>query len=157
MELAIAIHGNQCDYRTTLLLLQNPMAGHFEFDSANRILRCRVEGQITAEMLQKYCRLAERFAAQTRPRAAIMDMSLVDGFKGSTKGIREIANAPPALGDPSVPVCIVATSPQIYGIARMFELQGQDTRPNLHVVRTQKEALAILGVQEPKFEGIQLK
>jgi hypothetical protein len=33
----------------------------------------------------------------------------------------------------------------------MFELQAEGTRANLHVVRTMKEALAILGVQAPKF------
>jgi hypothetical protein len=39
----------------------------------------------------------------------------------------------------------------------MFEMQGQDTRPSLHVVRTEKEAMAILGVTETKFEPIQTK
>jgi hypothetical protein len=133
------------------------MPSHFEFDSANKILRCRLEGQVTDEMLKEYYRLLEMYAAQTGPRAGILDMSSVTEFKGSTKVIRELANSRPALPDPSIPRCIVATSPEIYGIARMFELQGQDTRPNLHVVRTQKEALAILGVQEPRFEPIQLK
>jgi hypothetical protein len=41
-------------------------------------------------------------------------------------------------------------------MARMFELQGQETRPNLHVVRTEKEAWAILGVSKPKFEAVQI-
>jgi hypothetical protein len=41
-------------------------------------------------------------------------------------------------------------------MARMFELQGQETRPNLHVIRTEKEAWAILGVSKPKFEPVQI-
>jgi hypothetical protein len=38
----------------------------------------------------------------------------------------------------------------------MFESHGEATRPNLHVVRTYKEALVIVGVIEPKFEPIDL-
>src|SRR5271156_6591044 len=118
------------------------MPYYFEFDSANRILRCRLEGELTDEMLKEYYRLLEIYAEQTGPRAGILDMSSVTEFKGSTKVIRELANSRPAIADPSIPRCIVATSPEIFGIARMFELQGQETRPNLHVVRTQKEAFA---------------
>ena len=45
---------------------------------------------------------------------------------------------------------MVAPSDKVFGLARMFELQGEGTRANLHVVRTMKEALAILGVQAPE-------
>jgi hypothetical protein len=37
----------------------------------------------------------------------------------------------------------------------MFELQGQDTRPNLHILRTAKQVWVILGFEEPQFESIQ--
>jgi hypothetical protein len=50
--------------------------------------------------------------------------------------------------------CVVTPSDKVFGLARMFELQGEGTRANLHVVRTMKEALAILGVQEPKFDPV---
>jgi hypothetical protein len=50
--------------------------------------------------------------------------------------------------------CVVAPSDKVFGLARMFELQGEGIRANLHVVRTMKEALAILGVQEPKFDPV---
>jgi hypothetical protein len=50
--------------------------------------------------------------------------------------------------------CVVAPSAKVFGLARMFELQGEGTRAKLHVVRTMKEALAILGVQEPKFDPV---
>jgi len=133
------------------------MPYHFEFDSANRILRCGLEGQVTDEILKEYYGLLDTYARQTDPRAGILDMTSVTEFKGSTKVIRELANSRPALPDPSIPRCIVAPSPQIYGIARMFELQGQDTRPNLHVVRTQQEAFAILGAHDIKFEPVILK
>jgi len=45
-------------------------------------------------------------------------------------------------------------SPHIFGLARIFELEGEATRPNLHVVHTEHEAWAILSVKEPRFEPV---
>jgi len=39
---------------------------------------------------------------------------------------------------------------------RMFEMVGERTRPGFHVVHTEREAFAILGVLEPKFEPFTL-
>jgi hypothetical protein len=131
------------------------MPYYFDFDSANRILRCRLEGKITDEGLREYYRAAGEHSALTGSRATVLDMSSVTFLEVSPQTIRELANSPPAIKDPSRPRCIIAASPQVFGMARMFELQGQETRPNLHVVRTQKEAWAILGVAKPKFEPVQ--
>jgi formylglycine-generating enzyme required for sulfatase activity len=43
------------------------------------------------------------------------------------------------------------------GIARMFELEGEQTRPNLHVVRSAKDVWAILGIREPQFEPLEVE
>jgi hypothetical protein len=133
------------------------MPYHFDFDSANRILRCRFEGKITDGTLKEFYRDAGEYSALTDSGATVLDMSLVSTLEVSPQTIRELASLPPAVADPSRPRCIIAASPQVFGMARMFELQGQETRPNLHVVRTQKEAWAILGVSKPKFEPIQMK
>jgi hypothetical protein len=97
------------------------------------------------------------YDARTAPRAGILDMSAVTSFEVSPQTVRELAKSPPAMPDPSRPRFVVAASPQIFGMARMFELQGQATRPNLHVVRTQEEVWAVLGVRQPKFKPIQPK
>jgi hypothetical protein len=131
------------------------MSCHFEFDSTNRILRCRIEGRVADETLKKYYGLAAKFVALNAPCAGIFDMSAVTYFNVSPDTIRELANLPPAVADPNRPRFIVAASAHIFGMARMFELQGQSTRPNLHVVRTANEVWVILGVQEPHFEPIQ--
>jgi hypothetical protein len=130
------------------------MPYYFDFDSTNRILRCRLEGKITDEILKDYYRAAGKYSALTDPRASVLDMSPVTSMEVSPQTIRELANSPPAIADPSRPRCIIAPSPEVFGMARMFELQGQDTRPNLHVVRTQKEAWAILGLSKAKFEAL---
>ena len=133
------------------------MPYHFDFDSADRILRCRFEGKITDADLKEYYREVGKYVKLTNARAGILDMSAVSSLDVSADTIRELANLPPALSDSSRPRCIIASSPKIFGMARMFELQGQHTRPNLHVVRTQKEAWAILGVSNPKFQPIEME
>ena len=133
------------------------MPYHFEFDSANRVLRGQLVGKITDEVLREFYRDSEKYIALTNPRSTVADMSSVTSLEVSAQTIRELANLPPALADPSRGRCIIAPAAQTYGMARMFELQGQETRPNLHVVRTEREAWAILGVSKPKFEPIQIE
>jgi hypothetical protein len=132
------------------------MPYHFEFDSTHRILRCRLEGRITDDGLREYYRDLEKYSTQQDPLGGILDMSAVTSLEVSPKTIRELAKSAPAMPNPGRPRVIVAPSPLIFGISRMFEMQGQETRPNLHVVRSEKEALAILGVTETKFEPIRL-
>jgi hypothetical protein len=133
------------------------MPYHFEFDSTRRIFRCHLEGRITDEDLREFYAEAEKLAAQTDPLSGILDMSSVISLDASPDTIRELAKSRPIMPNPDRPRVMIATSPPVFGIARMFELQGQGTRPNLHVVRSESEAYAILGVQETKFEKIELK
>ena len=128
------------------------MPYYFEFDPKNRILRGRFEGPLTDELLKEYYGVAGGYFERTGARAGITDLSAVNSFEVSPQTIRELASAPPAILDREFPRSIVAPSPPIFGMARMFELGGQDTRPNLHVVRTMKEVCVILGVTDPKFE-----
>ena len=81
-------------------------------------------------------------------------MSGVTSLEVSSQTIRELAKSPPAIPNAARLRVLIATSPPVYGVARMFELQGQDTRPNFHVVSSEKEAFAILGIQEAKFGAI---
>jgi hypothetical protein len=129
------------------------MPHKFDFDLDNKIIRCRIEGIVTDETLRKYYSACSKYGALNPTYAGLFDMSAVTFFAVSTQTIRELATLPPAIPDPDVLRVIVAGSSQMFGLARMFDLQGSETRPNLHVVRTEKEALAILGVSEPKFAG----
>jgi 6,7-dimethyl-8-ribityllumazine synthase len=153
---SIAICRKQCDYRLLCFAAVEAVSVryHFEFDPVNRILRGRFEGQVTDELLKEYYGVAGEYFARTGARGAITDFSAVTSFEVSPQLIRELASSPPAILDQEFPRFIVAASPLIFGTARMFELAGQDTRPNLHVVRTMKEVCVILGVLDPKFEPI---
>lgn len=127
------------------------MPYHFDFDGTNKIIRARLEGIITDEILKDYYKTAAIYGARYPTFSAILDMSAVTSLSVSPQTIRELAALPPAVPDPLIPRCIIAASPDIFGLARMFDLQGSSTRPNLHVVRTEREALAILGVKHPNF------
>lgn len=127
------------------------MSYHFDFDSTNRILRCRFEGRVTDDELKEYYLAAVRLVAVKDPTFAVTDFTAADSVDISPGTVRELARLPPMMADQNGIRCVVAPSDKVFGLARMFELQGEGTRANLHVVRTMKEALAILGVQEPKF------
>jgi hypothetical protein len=131
------------------------MSYHFDFDSTHRIIRCRFEGRVDDQILKEYYGVAAKYVALNTPCGSILDMSAVTSVDISPQTIRELADSPPTIPDPASPRFIIAPSPQIFGMMRMFELQGQDTRPNLHILRTAKQVWVILGFEEPQFESIQ--
>jgi hypothetical protein len=128
------------------------MPYHFEFDSINRVLRGRVAGRVTDGDLTDFYRSAAEHVALVDPIAGIVDLSAVTSFEVSPQTIRRLAKSEPAMPEPSRLRVIVAISSHVFGMARMFEFEGEATRPNLHVVRTVDEAWAILGIHEPRFE-----
>jgi hypothetical protein len=130
------------------------MPYRFEFDFANNIFHCHFEGRMGDHELKEYYRAIAEHAARVSPRATVADFSAIGVFDVSPDTIRELAKLPPAIPHPERPRVIVAPHPQIFGMARMFELLGEVTRPNLHVVRTHAEAWAILGIREPRFEPL---
>ena len=130
------------------------MAYLFEFDSKNRILRSRMTGRVTNDEIVEYYRAVPKYVALTDPLAAILDLSAVTVLDVSPEKVRELAKAEPAVSDPRRPRIVLAPSAQAYGLMRMFEMLGEQTRPNLHVVRDEAEVWAILGILEPHFDPL---
>lgn len=129
----------------------------FELDVTNGILRCRLRGRVTDEVLKDFFRVGAEHAARTRPRAGVVDLSEVASFDVSAEAIQDLAKATPVLNHPDLRRVVIAPSPEIYGMMRMFEIAGEETRPDLHVVRSEREAWAILAVQKPRFEPLEVK
>lgn len=128
----------------------------FEFDPGNSLLQGRLYGRVTSEELKEYLQVGIKCIVAKRPRAGITDLTAVTLFEVSPQTIRELANVPPVDASQDLLRVIVASAPDVFGMARMFESHGEATRPNLHVVRTCKEALIIVGVQAPKYVPINL-
>jgi len=127
----------------------------FEFDPVNAILQCRFSAQVTDELLKAYYFAAGKHAARTHPRAAILDLSDATFFEVSSQTLRDLAREAPAMPDVTVPRFIIAPTDYLYGMARMFQLLGEETRPLLHVVRTRDEVYALLGIHQAKFEPVE--
>jgi hypothetical protein len=128
------------------------MAYCFEFDSANKILQCRFTGRVSDEELKHFYEATAQYAGALGPHGAIVDFTGVESFDVTPLTVRVLAKAAPAVPDPHRPRIIVASSPHIFGMARMFEFEGESTRPSLHVVRRVEDAWTILGVERPHFD-----
>ncbi len=126
----------------------------FDIDWKHRIIRCRLHGHVTDNDLRQLYTTGYKLVFRTQPVASIVDGTDGHSFEITPGMIRELAKAAPVLPEPNVCRVIVAPSPDFYGMARMFEIQGEATRQNLHVVRSEKEALAILAVQNLRFEPL---
>ena len=122
-----------------------------DFDQAHRILRARFIGRVTDEDLREAYRFGQENVARLDPIAGITDFSNVTAVAFSPQTMRDLARTKPIMSDPKRPVIFIAPTPDLFGMARMFELQGAEARPNLRVVRTAEEAYRTLDVQDPQF------
>ncbi len=132
------------------------MGFRFEFDPVNKILLLRIEGRLTDELLAEHYGAVRKFSTATDARAGIWDLSSVTELAVSSEFIRELASQEPAMADATQrPRFIVAPTAVGFGLARMFQIEGEHTRPLLEVVHTMAEALAALGIQSPHFEPLE--
>jgi hypothetical protein len=133
----------------------NRMPYSFYLDSDNAIVLARFTDRVTDELLTEFHHVsAPRMFALLQFRGSITDFSDVTSFEVSAETIRVLAWEPPIDPDPSRPRVIVAPEDHVFGLCRIFASHGEDTRPNLHIVRSFEHAYAILGVVHLKFEPV---
>jgi hypothetical protein len=124
-----------------------------DFDAKNNVLRVTLEGLLTdAIMLDAYTTVA-RYVASHPPCRGICDITPVTKFEVSSSAIRQMAESSPAFPTAYVRVFVASTS-LVYGMARMFQMLGEKTRPNLHIVRTLDEAYFLLQLESPEFSPL---
>ena len=128
----------------------------FDFDLTNGILRCRLSGRVTDEVLRDFFLIGAQHAIRTHPAAGVVDLSDATSFEVSPQMIEKLANSTPVLPDPNLRRVVIAPSPEVYGMMRMFKIEGEPTRPGIHVVHTEQEAWAILSVAEPRFFSLDM-
>ena len=126
----------------------------FEFDYKNRIGKGTFGERVTAESLKNYYRAGAALMVGADFRGTIMDFSKTKTFHLTKLFIRDLADRPPADRSVSRPRVIVAPGLGVFALAKLFEVLGKKTRPNLHVVRTLGEAFEILGCSNPQFQRI---
>jgi DNA-binding NarL/FixJ family response regulator len=126
----------------------------FEFDAEHKIVTGKFHGAVTSESIKEFYRIASSMVAAAEFQGSIIDFSSTTSFELTPRMIRELAALAPIDPVASRPRIIVAPNALIFGLARLFQAIGKATRPNLHVVRTPRQALALLGVATPHFQAI---
>jgi hypothetical protein len=130
------------------------MGLRFEFDPLHKILLARLEGPLTEKLLEEFYRLTLKYWIATGACAGILDGSSVTEVALSSDLIRALAIQEPSAEMAGCPRVFVVPRTDTFGLARMFQLAGENRRPLLSVVHTMGEAFATLGVQPPHFETV---
>lgn len=128
-----------------------PMELRFEIDTINKVSLVRVEGLLTDERLGILYEANRRHCNANHAQAGVVDLSCVREFALTTYCIQRLANQKPAVEDAKRLCLIVAPEDYVYGLSRMFQIMGEETRPSLQVVHTLNEAFATLGTQLTYF------
>lgn len=104
-----------------------------DFDAKNNVLRGTIRGPIAGATLLDFYARGSEYVASRPPCRGILDFSDVTDFEVSGDAIRQVAAAPPAFPPGYMRIMVI---PQlfIYGLARMFQILGEKTRPELQVV-----------------------
>lgn len=126
------------------------MPFRFESDEVHRIIRVVFEGPCTDDdVLEAYYALS-LLLERNGPASVIIDYTDVTDIRISTEAVSEHSYRLPTV-DTDGFLIAVAPQPMMYGIARMFELITAETRPNMRVVHSMKEALAVMNVSSAPF------
>lgn len=129
------------------------MALVVEFDAKHNILRGTLDGRMTGAILLQLHARATKYMASHPPCRGILDFLKVTDCEVSTAAIRQVAASPPVFPAGYMRVLVIPRD-FIYGLARMFQILTQETRPELQVVRTMEEAYHLLEVSSPEFEPV---
>jgi len=124
-----------------------------EFDAKDNILRITPRGCLTDAILADVYATVTSYVASHPPCRGILDLSEVTQFEVSSNAIRRLARISPAFPAGYMRV-LVAPKGHVYGMARMFQILTEETRPDLHIVRTIDEAHALLRVESPEFTPV---
>jgi hypothetical protein len=79
----------------------------------------------------------------------IIDLTGVTKLKVSTSAVRDCATSPSLFVRDAVRV-LVAPADAVFGMSRMYQMLAEETRPNLHIVRTLEEAYKVVGISSDR-------
>ena len=133
------------------------MSYRFEVDPESKIRAVRFEGEISFDELKRfYFSDAPKYVSEDM-RGSVVDFSNATMPNITPMNVRELAAQPPVDPDATRLRVVVAPTPHIFGLLRAFELYGDETRPNFHVVSSLRQAYSLLGITAPRFEPVEAK
>ena len=126
------------------------MPFYYEFEDRHRILLAVVHGKVNDDELRELYFDIQRRKCKENALTGILDLTGVTGFDINSGVIRGLALLAPNFVDPTLRA-VVAPTDFLFGMARMFQIAGSDTRKELLIVRTLNEALTKLNAKEADF------
>lgn len=127
------------------------MLASFEFAESDNVLRLTLSGEATDDAVLGLWSKGTDIGTSFPSCRTIVDLSGISRLDVSTRAIETLARRQ-SLDLPTR--VFVAPVDSIYGAARMFQLLSENTRKNIHVVRTMDEAYKVLGIESPKFAPV---
>jgi hypothetical protein len=121
-----------------------------DFDPAHRVLRLTLTGALTEAGFLVAREDVAHFIQIEGPCHGLFDYRGISKFDISADFVRRLAEQPPTFPVDAIRV-VVASQCVIYGMIRMFQIIGSDTRQGLYVVKTMEDAYALLGFQSLDF------
>jgi hypothetical protein len=121
-----------------------------DFDPLNNILRMTVKGRLRDANLYYGYEAVARYVASHSPGSGIIDFSAVTEVEVSTDAVRQLTKRPPMFQTGCREI-VVAPRSHLYALSRMFQILGEETHPDLHIVHTMDEAYQLLYIQAPEF------
>jgi hypothetical protein len=121
-----------------------------DLDPTARIVRVTVDGILTDELLVETYGNLERLVSGKDPYSGIFDFSKVVEDLVSSEGIMVLARKAAIILSGKLRV-VVASTPSLHGLFRMYEMRRDGMRADLQVVGSIDEAYRMFGVHPEDF------
>ena len=122
-----------------------------DLDPSHSVIRVTVfEETVSLECAQSVYECLSRIAAAGGPYAAIYDLTMAKSTSRPTEFVRDFARREPSIPTGRAQV-VVGKETVIYGLARLFQLCGENAGHPFEVVHSLKEAYNIVGDRPEDF------
>jgi hypothetical protein len=121
-----------------------------DLDPAAGIVRVTVDGVLTDGLLRETRNTLKQVVFGSGPYSGIFDFSRVAEDRVSSEGIRVLAGEAPTILSGRQRV-VVASTPSLHGLFRMYEMSRDGMRVDLEVVEFIDEAYRMFGVRPEDF------
>jgi len=118
-----------------------------EVDSSRKLAKRTYSGVVTASELLDSIHQYGAVPGFDPSLNELMDFRQVENIEASIEDIRICAMRPVPFANTATRV-ILAPQPLVFGLARMYQIIGEEVHPNVVVVKTEQEAFRTLGLSE---------
>ena len=123
-----------------------------DLDPAHNVIRLTVTAEtVTLELAEDIYRHLLEAASRGGPYAAIYDLSAAKHTTIPTDLVRAFARRRPSVPTEGRKHVVVGKEPNIYGLARLFQICGDNVGTDYEVVHTLEEAYKVVEVRPEDF------